>query len=83
MAPTSGDFEAQANRLRSKMGQTVGELRSNLTPAKLASEARVTRRRIRTLVARCARFCEHATSRADGNSRIRRCFVAFGSGSQA
>lgn len=38
MAPTSGDFEAQANRLRSQMGQMVGELRSNLTPAKLASE---------------------------------------------
>ena len=39
MALTSGDYEAQANRLRSQMGQTVGELRSNLTPSKLASEA--------------------------------------------
>jgi hypothetical protein len=39
MAPTSGDYEAQANRLRSKMRQTVGELRSNLTPSSLASEA--------------------------------------------
>ena len=39
MALTSGDYEAQANRLRSQMGQTVDELRSNLTPSKLASEA--------------------------------------------
>lgn len=39
MAPTSGDYEAQANRLRSQMGQTVDELRTNLTPSKLASEA--------------------------------------------
>ena len=39
MAPTSGDYEAQANRLRSQMDQTVGQLRSNLTPSKLASEA--------------------------------------------
>jgi hypothetical protein len=31
MALTSGDYEAQANRLRSRMGQTVDELRSNLT----------------------------------------------------
>ena len=39
MALTSGDYEAQANRLRSQMGRTVDELRSNLTPSKLASEA--------------------------------------------
>jgi hypothetical protein len=39
MSPTSDNYEAQANRLRSQMGQTVGELRSNLAPAKLASEA--------------------------------------------
>jgi hypothetical protein len=39
MALTSGDYEAQANRLRSQMTRTVDELRSNLTPSKLASEA--------------------------------------------
>jgi hypothetical protein len=39
MAPTSGDYEAEANRLCSQMGQTVDELRTNLTPARLASEA--------------------------------------------
>jgi hypothetical protein len=39
MALTSGEYEAQANRLRSQMGETVGQLRSNLTPPKLASEA--------------------------------------------
>jgi hypothetical protein len=39
MALTSGDYETQANRLRSQMTQTVDELRSNLTPSKLASEA--------------------------------------------
>jgi len=39
MALTSDDYEAQANRLRSQMGRTVDELRSNLTPSKLASEA--------------------------------------------
>ena len=39
MALTSGDYEAQANRLRSQMGRTVDQLRSNLTPSKLASEA--------------------------------------------
>jgi hypothetical protein len=36
---TSGDYEARANRLRSQMTRTVDELRSNLTPSKLASEA--------------------------------------------
>ena len=39
MALTSGEYEAQANRLRSQMGETIGELRSNLTPSNLASEA--------------------------------------------
>jgi Protein of unknown function (DUF3618) len=39
MALTSGDYEAQANRLRSRMTRTVDELRSNLTPSNLASEA--------------------------------------------
>ena len=39
MTLTSGDYEAQANRLRSQMTRTVDELRSNLTPSKLASEA--------------------------------------------
>src|SRR5690242_678068 len=39
MALTSDDYEAQANRLRSQMGRTVDQLRSNLTPSKLASEA--------------------------------------------
>jgi hypothetical protein len=39
MALTPSDYEAQANRLRSQMTQTVGELRSNLTPSQLASEA--------------------------------------------
>jgi hypothetical protein len=36
---TSGDYEARANRLRSQMTRTVDELRSNLTPSKLAPEA--------------------------------------------
>jgi hypothetical protein len=36
---TSSDYEARANRLRSQMTRTVDELRSNLTPSKLASEA--------------------------------------------
>ena len=39
MALTSGEYEAQATRLRAQMGETVEELRSNLTPSKLASEA--------------------------------------------
>ena len=39
MALTSGEYEAQANRLRSQMGETVDKLRSNLTPSSLASEA--------------------------------------------
>jgi hypothetical protein len=36
---SSGDYEAQANRLRAEMGLTIDALRSNLTPANLASEA--------------------------------------------
>ena len=39
MALTSGDYEAHANLLRSQMTRTVDELRFNLTPSKLASEA--------------------------------------------
>jgi hypothetical protein len=39
MALTSAEYEARANRLRSQMGETVDELRSNLTPSNLASEA--------------------------------------------
>ena len=39
MALTSGEYEAQTNRLRSQMGETVAKLRSNLTPSNLASEA--------------------------------------------
>jgi hypothetical protein len=39
MALTSAEYEARANRLRSQMGETVDELRSNLAPSKLASEA--------------------------------------------
>jgi len=36
---SSSDYEAEANRLRAKMGATMDELRSSLTPSKLASEA--------------------------------------------
>jgi hypothetical protein len=39
MALTSAEYEVQANRLRSQMGETVSELRSNLTPSNLASKA--------------------------------------------
>jgi hypothetical protein len=39
MALTSDDYESQATRLRSRMGLTVEELRSNLSPSELASEA--------------------------------------------
>ena len=35
----STDYEAQANRLRAEMGATIDQLRSNLTPSNLASEA--------------------------------------------
>ena len=37
--PSSSDYEAQANRLRSDLGSTIDQLRSNLTPSNLASEA--------------------------------------------
>jgi len=36
---SSGDCEAQANRLRADLSSTVANLRSNLTPHNLASEA--------------------------------------------
>ena len=36
---SSRDYEAKANRLRAEMGVTIDELRSSLTPSKLASEA--------------------------------------------
>lgn len=36
---SSSDYEAQANRLRGEMGATIDQLRSNLAPSKLASEA--------------------------------------------
>jgi hypothetical protein len=39
MALTSAEYEARANRLRSQMGETVDELRSNITPSNLVSEA--------------------------------------------
>ena len=35
----SSDYEAQANRLRADMGSTIDQLRVNLTPSHLASEA--------------------------------------------
>ena len=38
-APTSSDYEAEANRLRAQMRATIEELRFNLTPSNLASEA--------------------------------------------
>ena len=36
---SSSDYEAQANRLRADMGSTIDQLRLNLTPSNLASEA--------------------------------------------
>lgn len=36
---SSIDYEAQANRLRAEMGSTIEQLRFNLTPSNLASEA--------------------------------------------
>ena len=38
-AAISSDYEAEANRLRAQMGATVEELRLNLRPSNLASEA--------------------------------------------
>jgi hypothetical protein len=35
----SSDYEAQANRLRADVGSTIDQLRLNLTPSNLASEA--------------------------------------------
>ena len=37
--PTSSDYEAEANRVRKEIDETVKELRSRLTPSSLASEA--------------------------------------------
>jgi hypothetical protein len=36
---TSSEYEAEANRLRARIGVTMGTLRSGLTPSNLASEA--------------------------------------------
>ena len=38
-APTSSDYEAEANRLRARIGSTVEDLRFTLRPSNLASEA--------------------------------------------
>ena len=83
MALTSGEYEAQANRLRSQMGETVDKLRSNLTALEPCLGSRVARRGVRTLVAGRARFREHAPSRPDCHRRVWRRFVALGGGSQA
>ena len=37
--PTSSDYEAEANRVRNQIDETVKELRLRLTPSSLASEA--------------------------------------------
>ncbi len=37
-APTSSDYEAEANRLRARIGATVEELRFSLKPSNLVSE---------------------------------------------
>jgi hypothetical protein len=37
--PTSSDYEAEANRARKEIDQTIRELRARLTPSSLASEA--------------------------------------------
>ena len=37
--PSSSDYEAQAKVLRAEMGATIDQLRFNLTPSNLASEA--------------------------------------------
>jgi hypothetical protein len=83
MALTSGEYEAQANRLRSQMGETVDKLRSNLTPSNLASEA-ASRVGVSELSWRGALdFASNAPSRTDGHRRLWRRFVALGGGSQA
>ncbi len=38
-APISSDYEAEANRLRAQIGETIEELRFSLRPSNLASEA--------------------------------------------
>jgi hypothetical protein len=38
-APTSSEYEAEANRLRARIGATVDDLRFSLQPENLASEA--------------------------------------------
>jgi len=38
-APTSSDYEAEANRLRTQIGATIEDLRFSLRPSNLASEA--------------------------------------------
>ena len=82
MALTSGEYEAQANRLRSQMGETVDELRSNLTPSKLASEA-ASRVGVSELSWRGA--LDFASTRHPGPTAIAGFgrFVALGGGSQA
>ena len=59
MALTSGDYEAQANRLRAEMGKTVAELRSNLTPSNCSFRSGVARRGHRALVAGRRGFRKH------------------------
>ena len=44
MALTSGEYEAQANRLRSQMGETVDELRFKSHSLEASVRSRVTRR---------------------------------------
>jgi hypothetical protein len=39
IVPTSSDYEAEANRVRNQIDETVKELRLRLTPSGLASEA--------------------------------------------
>jgi hypothetical protein len=51
MALTSGEYEAQANRLRSQMGETADELRSTHA-LETSVRSRVTRGNNRSLVAR-------------------------------
>ena len=82
MALTSGEYEAQANRLRSQMGETVEKLRSNLTPSNLASEA-ASRVGVSELSWRGALdFASNAITFADCHRRVWRRFVALGGGSQ-
>jgi hypothetical protein len=83
MALTPGEYEAQANRLRSQMGETVGELRSNLTPSNLASEA-ASRVGVSDFSWRgTLDFASTRHPEAHSHRRIWRRIVAFGRGSQA